>query len=126
MNPRHAIAIAAATTLLAGCVTVTNPANYRPQSANLTQDYYQCTVAATGTAGAVAWNQYGGSGNVGARTDPNLLLQCMQARDYRVRKATTVEIIVGIVTSPLWFPLEFLGVLADSDQYLLFGGSAAD
>ena len=99
MRAQKLIASIAATTMLAGCVAVTAPGNYRPQSETLSQDYYACASASTATGASIAWNQNGGSGNVGPRTDSEMLLRCMEAKDYRLRKATTGEWVAAEFSS---------------------------
>ena len=120
------VAAAAAMLLLTGCVSVTTPANYRPQSETLTQDYYDCDRASTGTVSAVSWNKYGGAGVSGSQTTPHLLVECMQARGYQVRKATEGEVIAYLVTAPIWLPLEIMVGFAGADTYMIGGGSAED
>lgn len=114
--------------MLSGCVSVTDPNNYRPQSGALSQDFYQCETGATGTGASVSWNQYGGSGNVGARTDSELLLRCMEAREYRLRKASTGEWVAGIAFLPITIPLSALVALGGGNLWSddRFGGGNAE
>jgi hypothetical protein len=106
-----AVAVAA---MLSGCVSVTDPNNYRPRSGTLSQDFYQCETGSTGTGASATWNQYGGSANVGPRTDSELLLRCMEAREYRLRKPTTGEWVAGITLLPVTIPLTVLGACGGS------------
>ena len=59
----------------------------------------------TGTAASTRWNQYGGSSYVGPHINSDLLLRCMEAHNYRLRRATTGEWVAGIVFLPLTVPL---------------------
>jgi len=111
---------------LTGCVSVTSPGNYRPQSETVAQDYYACDSASTATGASVVWNAYGGSGNVGARTDPELLLRCMEARNYRLRKATTGEWVVAIIFLPVSIPLSVLTAGQWPGSDIRYGGGYAD
>jgi hypothetical protein len=127
MIPYRIVAVAVAA-MLSGCVSVTDPNNYRPQSGTLSQDFYQCETGSTATGASATWNQYGGSANVGARTNSELLLRCMEAREYRLRKATTGEWVAGIAFLPVTIPLTAIGALGGgyiwSDDRM--GGGSAE
>jgi hypothetical protein len=120
------ITITAATTLLAGCVSVADPGNYRPQTASLSQDYYACDSASTGTGASIRWNQYGGSGNVGPRINSDMLLRCMEAHNYRLRRATTGEWVAGIAFLPLTIPLAVMSAGQYPGSDIRYGGGSAD
>ncbi|MGB8684433.1 MAG: hypothetical protein WCD12_16220 [Candidatus Binatus sp.] len=126
MKPYKIIAITAATTLLAGCVSVTDPNNYRPQTETLSQDYYACDSGSTGTAASTRWNQYGGSSYVGPHINSDLLLRCMEAHNYRLRRATTGEWVVGVAFLPLTVPLVILTAGMYPGDAVRIGGGSAD
>jgi hypothetical protein len=120
------IAMTAATTLLTGCVSVTDPGNYRPQTETLSQDYYACDSGSTGTAASTRWNQYGGSSYVGPHINSDLLLRCMEAHNYRLRRATTGEWVAGVVFLPLTVSLVILTAGMYPGDSVRIGGGSAD
>jgi hypothetical protein len=126
MKPYKIIAITVATTLLAGCVSVTDPNNYRPQTETLSQDYYACDSGSTGTAASTRWNQYGGSSYVGPHINSDLLLRCMEAHNYRLRKATTGEWVAGVAFLPLTVSLVILTAGMYPGDNVRIGGGSAD
>jgi hypothetical protein len=120
------IVTTAATTLLAGCVSVTDPGNYRPQTETLSQDYYACDSGSTGTAASTRWNKYGGSSYVGPHINSDLLLRCMEAHNYRLRRATTGEWVAGVAFLPLTVSLVILTAGMYPGDDIRIGGGSAD
>ena len=103
----------------------THPGNYRRQTESLSQDYYPCDSGSTGTAASTRWNQYGGSSYVGPHINSDLLLRCMEAHNYRLRRATTGEWVAGIVFLPLTVPLVIMTAgMYPGDSVRIGGGSA--
>ena len=88
--------------------------------------YLRCETGATGTGGSVSWNQYGGSGNIGTRTNSEILLRCIEERDYRLRKATTGEWVAGFVFLPLTLRLAVLSAGQYPSSDIRYGGGSAE
>ncbi len=85
----------------AGCVSVKDPNNYRPRRETISQDYYDCAQQANTPVAGIAWNQYGGYGGVSAKVNSEMLLRCMEARNYRLRRATGGEWAAGLLLLPI-------------------------
>jgi hypothetical protein len=126
MKLQNIISITAATSLLTGCVSVADPANYRPQTESLSQDYYACDSTSTGTVAGTRWNQYGGSSYVGPHINSDMLLRCMEAHNYRLRRATTGEWVAGIAFLPLTLSLVVLTAGLYPGDAIRIGGGSAD
>jgi hypothetical protein len=116
--------VALFTATLTDCVYITAPSNYRPQSASLSQDFYTCSQAANQPEAGIVWGSGSGYGAAGNRVSPNMLLRCMEARNYRLRKANGAEYAVGILFSPVWVPWVLL--FGGGNQFILGGGSVPD
>jgi len=108
---------------VSGCVSVTQPNSYRPLSSGLSQDFYACSQSSNEPRAAVAWGSKSGSGSAGMRVDPNMLLRCMEARNYRLRKPTTSEIVMGTIFFPIWIPWV---VLYGAPGMVIGGGPGED
>ena len=111
------IALVVAVVVFAGCVTITEPNNYRPATNDRSEIYYNCYREAHQPQ-ASATPGYGSSGMILNR---DMLERCMGAKGYNLRKATTGETIIGLLTFPIWFPFALLG---GTGNFKLGGGSA--
>jgi len=104
---------------------VDHPANWRPQDSAVQGKYYDCLRDAqqgyATTSAGVAVSPYGGlmpADEVALpRTNYHMLKSCMQARGYEKREATTTEIFVGVVFSPIWVPLCTLAAIGSGNCF---------
>lgn len=111
---------------LMSCVSVEDPNNYRPQTQTISQDFYACSQASDQPVAAAAWGQAGGVAGAGMKVNSEMLLRCMEAHDYRLRKATSGEWWAGVLLLPVTAPLVVLsgGTFPGSD--IRYGGGNAD
>jgi hypothetical protein len=102
-----------------GCVSVNDPANWRPYDTALNAKYYGCFRDAqqgySRSRAGIAFSQSGGGGSAtsssGVKTNYDMLKSCMQAQGYQKRDATTTETVLGWTLSPVWVPLCIVGLV---------------
>lgn len=109
-----------------GCVSVQDPTNYRPQTESISKDFYGCSQENNQPVAGVAWSQYGGSAGAGMKVNSDMLLRCMEAHDYRLRKATTGEWVAAIIFLPLTLPVTLLSAGTYPGSDIRFGGGSAE
>lgn len=106
---RRQIAMALSALVLgSGCVSVSTASNYRPVTETRNQDFYSCEQQNNQPTAGAQWNQYGGSVAMGQRVSPKMLLDCMQAKNYQLVKASTGLVWFELLTSPIWLSLDIL------------------
>jgi hypothetical protein len=99
--------------MVAGCVAVENPGNYRPWNSSTQGDYYQCLQEAQQSYASVNANRAYVSAKASTGTNDDLLCSCMTAKGYSPRAATTTETVLGWTLSPLWVPLAALASIGE-------------
>jgi hypothetical protein len=90
-----------------GCVTVDDPANWRPSDVDVDSKYYDCLRDAQGSY----------SKTYRSFTNYEMLKSCMQAQGYRKREATTSEMVFHAVTSPIWVPVCLLAAVGGGNCF---------
>lgn len=106
--------------LVTGCgVSRMKVQNWNPGNDLRGSTFYECLQQAQqveSTAGFVA-NQNGATGGArtGAKTNQDMLVACMNAKGYQLRRMTGGEVVSTIITSPLAVTFTILG--ADVDNF---------
>jgi hypothetical protein len=62
----------------------------------------------------------------GMSVEPDMLLRCMEAHNYRLRKATTGEWVAGFVFLPLTLPVALLSGGTYPGRDIRLGGGTAE
>jgi hypothetical protein len=106
--------------LLTGCgVSRTRVNNWNPNDYPRASTFYECLQQAQQVESRAGFgaNQYGaaGSARTGAITNKEILVACMNAKGYQLRKITGVEIVISLITLPLSIPFVLIG--GDFDIY---------
>jgi hypothetical protein len=99
--------------LTAGCVARRNVNNWQPQDGSASSAYYECFRQAQQSYATASASRSYGSATASTDTNDDMLCACMAAKGYALRKATTTETVVGVVTSPIWIPVGALVVIGE-------------
>ena len=99
--------------LTAGCVAPRNVNNWQPQDGSANSAYYECFRQAQQSYATALATGTDDSATVSTDTNDDMLCACMRGKGYALRNATTTEMVVGVVTSPIWIPVGALVVIGE-------------